>query len=90
MRNLGQMKCKRCLRWHQLCLQQGCIPDPQWAELQHYARQHGRTWKAQLREAWLQGSEELRWARNLFGPRGLDNVRLDARRYARKSVRRRR
>ncbi len=78
MRNYGQTKCKRCGRWMYGCRAEGCIPDEQWAELVAYAREHGRTWKAQLREEWLQGADTLRWARNILGPSGLSKVRLDA------------
>ena len=48
--------------------------------LQAYARIHGRTWKASLRQAWLNASEPgiLQALRNSsrFGPRGLASYSL--------------
>ena len=45
-----------------------------------FRREHGRRWKAALREVWLQGRDEgipaLRRARNMVGPSDLDHVRL--------------
>ena len=84
MRNEAQTKCKRCRRWHLDCINSRCIPDEQWAELKTYAANNGRTWKSRLRWAWTGGSADLRWARNLLGPSGLDAVDLDARRYQRR------
>ncbi len=55
----------------------------QWQALQSYAAKHGRTWKQQLRDAWLQAcigmpdSEQpwlLQQVRNQFGPRWLSLV----------------
>ncbi len=48
----------------------------QQSELQAYANTHGRTWKAQLKEEWMQGKDTLRWARNTIGPSGLDKIRI--------------
>ena len=52
----------------------------QWEALKRFAAQHGRTWKATLREAWMSGiypssegddSALLQQVRNTFGPRWL-------------------
>lgn len=49
-----------------------------------YAREHGRTWKADLRDAWMTGhynvcdaSRELQQVRNNLGPSWLVRFRLD-------------
>lgn len=41
-----------------------------------FAAEHGRTWKAKLRELWFQGKDEgnLRNARNMIGPNRLDRI----------------
>lgn len=47
--------------------------------LEAWAKEHGRRWKAALREAWLRGDDlgaDLQRARNVLGPSGLDRVRL--------------
>lgn len=85
MRNEAQTKCKRCRRWHLDCIERRCISDAVWSELTSFARDHGRVWRSRLRDRWALGSGELRWARNLFGPTGLDYVDLDAARYQRKA-----
>ena len=49
-------------------------PTPeQWDALVAYAREHGRTWKAQLLTDWRDGRDSglLRQIRNSFGPRWL-------------------
>lgn len=83
-RNLGQMKCNRCRRWHLACYQAACISDETWAELQAYAKENGRSWKSKLRDAWTRGDDVLQWARNIIGPRNLDSVKPDAKRYGRR------
>ena len=45
-----------------------------------FATEHGRTWKQELRDAWMRGSDgggELRQIRNNFGPSWLATFKLD-------------
>ena len=47
------------------------------AALADYAVNHGRNWKAQLREEWLRDTPqciELRQVRNAVGPSGLSRI----------------
>lgn len=57
----------------------------QFAALQRYAAQHGRTWKRDLSSAWASGTDErepdgayLRQIRNTFGPSWLMAFRMPA------------
>lgn len=49
--------------------------------LNDYAAAHGRTWKQQLRDAWMTASEPgiLHQLRNVsyFGPRGLNGYKVE-------------
>lgn len=46
--------------------------------LSAFKAKHGRTWKAQLRELWLQGKDEgpLRQVRNAIGSVALDKIKV--------------
>lgn len=57
----------------------------QWEALKAYAAEHGRTWKAQLHDEWMnacQGISDpdqqalLQQIRNTFGPRWLRRIRI--------------
>ena len=52
------------------------ITEPEWNALSDYARNHGRTWKAALKNDWMRGTPglapELRKLRNDLGTRWLD------------------
>lgn len=55
------------------------VPTPeQLAALEVYAAEHGRTWKAQLNDDWMNGraSGPLQQVRNQFGPSWLIRFRL--------------
>ena len=47
--------------------------------LRAFAAEHGRTWKQELRDAWMRGSDTgaLRQIRNTFGPSWLATFKLD-------------
>jgi hypothetical protein len=65
-------------------------PTPeQWEALKAFAAEHGRTWKAQLRDAWMTGQYPcvtrqadqdglLQQVRNTFGPRWLNLIDIEA------------
>lgn len=43
-----------------------------------FASENGRLWKSKLRRLWTSGRDEagLRLARNIFGPSGIDKLKL--------------
>lgn len=57
------------------------LTKEEWKALETYAEEHGRTWKAQLREDWMNGrtSGTLQQLRNSpdFGPVGLIHYKRD-------------
>jgi hypothetical protein len=59
---------------------QGCrMTEAMWAALVEWKKEHGRFWRARLRQAWLldeQTSSEIRQVRNVVGPSGLDKIKL--------------
>lgn len=72
--SFGQCQC----RW---CGQGGSMPDcPVTTEMRRwlgiFATEHGRTWKSQLRELWLQGKDDglARQIRNVISTRQLDKI----------------
>lgn len=76
----GYKTCKRCgsLIGHE----QGrtCPLTPELAEvLSTYALEHGRTWRAALRDLWTSGRDEgnLRQLRNIVGPGGLSRIDME-------------
>lgn len=72
-RQIMQCKC----RWCGCYGNRGtCVSDDVKGAVAKFAAEHGRTWKAALRELWLQGKDEglLRQARNSIGPRQLDKI----------------
>jgi hypothetical protein len=54
----------------------GCIPVDVSIALKQYAKDHGRTWKSQLVNEWMEGSDTLRYVRNTIGPSGLYRLKL--------------
>lgn len=62
------------------------LPENVVRALQKFARYEGRYWKSRLSTAWVLGKDlswaceqgwELQYARNVLGPSGLYNLRLD-------------
>lgn len=54
------------------------LTQEEYTTVAQYAQQHGRTWKASLREAWMTASEPgiLQALRNSHGPAWLNTFRL--------------
>lgn len=83
VRNAMQRACVRCgvaLMAHTPTPESshGCrVPDDVWKAIVTYAAENGRTWRANLRALWTSGRDvaELRQARNILGPTGLDKCR---------------
>jgi hypothetical protein len=74
--------CRKCGRkvngYHDSVIPCPMTPDMM-AALASWKEEKGRTWKAQLRDAWTRGrylGNELQNVRNVVGPSGLDKIHV--------------
>lgn len=79
-RQPGQQKCSWCGDW---CYSlKPCFDDDTRHELVHYVHTHGRCWKRDLRNSWMNGiylesdnSQILQSLRNGYGPAWLERIK---------------
>jgi len=73
---MARFICEFCGRGKVACPSQGqCLSEKERTQLCQFILEHGRTWRARLREEWGSGSDLLRQVRNIIGPSGLSRVR---------------
>lgn len=74
--NFGQCQCQWCGLGRYGRLSGGCkVTEDIRKALRRFQKEHGRSWKAKLRQAWESGaniSAELQTYRNICGPRRLE------------------
>ena len=74
----GQCMCRWCSQYVNGATPECPMTQEMREALRDFAKQYGRSWKTELRNAWMRGVDvgsALQQVRNVIGPSGLDRIR---------------